>query len=84
MQTRVLTAHVPLPLAKRVDQAATRLDRSRGWVVQKALAEWLSREEERRRLTLEALEDVDSRRLLDQQELEAWADTLGAGRSRKR
>lgn len=29
-ETKVLTAHVPLPLADKVDQRAARLDRSRG------------------------------------------------------
>lgn len=29
MTTKVLTAHVPLPLAEKVDQLATRLERSR-------------------------------------------------------
>lgn len=28
--TKVLTAHVPLPLAEKVDQMASRLERSRG------------------------------------------------------
>lgn len=28
--TRVMTAHVPLPLAEQVDQLAAKLDRSRG------------------------------------------------------
>ena len=33
METKVLTAHVPLPLAEKVDQMAARLERSRGWIV---------------------------------------------------
>ena len=33
METKVLTAHVPLPLAEKVDEMATRLERSRGWIV---------------------------------------------------
>jgi predicted transcriptional regulator len=41
MQTRVLTAHVPIDLAKQLDRAAARLERSRGWIVQKALADWI-------------------------------------------
>lgn len=31
--TKVLTAHVPLPLADKIDQIATRLERSRGWIM---------------------------------------------------
>ena len=82
MNTRVLTAHVPVELARKVGKAAARLERSRGWIVQKALAEWLLREEERRRLTLEALADVDAGRVLDHSDIEAWAAGLGA-RKRK-
>ncbi len=54
-ETKVLTAHVPLPLAKKVDQMAARLERSRGWIMKQALAAWIDQEEERSRLTREAL-----------------------------
>lgn len=61
--TRVLTAHVPLPLAEKVDQLAARLDRSRGWVIRQALAAWIDQEEERSRLLAEASEALDARRV---------------------
>ena len=76
MQTKVLTAHVPLPLAKKVDELATRLERSRGWIVKQALSAWIEQEEERRRLTLEALADVDAGRVIDHQAVQVWADSL--------
>ena len=75
--TKVLTAHVPLPLADKVDQLAARLDRSRGWVVKQALTAWIEQEEERSRLTREALADVDAGRVIDQQTVQAWAESLG-------
>ncbi len=31
--TKVITAHVPLALAEKVEAMATRLERSRGWVM---------------------------------------------------
>jgi predicted transcriptional regulator len=74
--TRVLTAHVPIPLAEKVDQMAVRLERSRGWIMKQALSAWVEQEEERYRLTLEALADADSGRLIDQQAIQAWADSL--------
>ena len=74
--TRVLTAHVPIPLAEKVDQMAVRLERSRGWIMKQALSAWVEQEEDRYRLTLEALADVDSGRVIDQQALQAWADSL--------
>lgn len=76
METKVLTAHVPLPLAEQVDQMAHRLERSRGWIVKQALADWIDREEERRRLTLEALADVDAGQVIDHQAVQAWANSL--------
>ena len=74
--TKVLTAHVPLPLAEKVDQLANRLERSRGWVIKQALFAWIEQEEESRRLTLEALEDVDAGHVIDHQAIQAWADSL--------
>jgi predicted transcriptional regulator len=77
MTTKVLTAHIPLPLAEQVDQIAARLERSRGWIVKQALSAWVGQEEERRRLTLEALADVDAGNVIDHQNVRAWADRLG-------
>jgi len=75
-ETKVLTAHVPLPLAEKVDQLAARLERSRGWIMKQALSAWIEQEEERSRLTREALADVDAGRVIDQQAVQAWADSL--------
>ncbi len=44
--TKVLTAHVPLTLADKVDALAARLERSRGWMIKQALADWVDQEEE--------------------------------------
>ena len=76
MTTKVLTAHVPLELAEKVDQLAARLERSRGWIIKQALSAWIQQEEERRRLTLEALADVDAGHVIDQRAVEAWAASL--------
>ncbi|SEA30940.1 CopG family ribbon-helix-helix protein [Alkalimonas amylolytica] len=75
-ETKVLTAHVPLPLAEKVDQLANRLERSRGWIIKQALAAWVAQEEEHDRLTREALADVDAGRLVDHQAVQAWAKSL--------
>lgn len=76
MATKVLTAHIPLPLAEKVDEIAARLERSRAWIVKQALSAWIDQEEERRRLTIEALADVDAGRVIDHQAIQAWADSL--------
>jgi predicted transcriptional regulator len=74
--TRVLTAHVPESLADKVDALAARTERSRGWIMKQALTAWIDQEEERHRLTLEALADVDAGRVIDHQSILAWADSL--------
>jgi len=76
MTTRVLTAHVPIALADKVDAMADRLERSRGWIVKQALSAWVDLEEERHRMTVEALDDVDAGRLIDHEAMLAWADSL--------
>lgn len=76
MSTKVLTAHVPLPLAEKVDQIAARMERSRGWIMKQALSAWVDQEEERRRMTLEAMADVDAGQVIDHQSVQAWADSL--------
>lgn len=76
IDTKVLTAHIPLPLAEKVDQVAARLERSRGCIVKQALSAWIDQEEERNRLTREALADVDTGNAIDHQAVQAWADSL--------
>ena len=78
METKVVTAHVPLSLAEKVDQIVARLDRPRGWIVNQALSAWVRQEEERQRLTLEALVDVDAGRVIDHQVIQTWVDSLGS------
>jgi predicted transcriptional regulator len=81
---RVVTAHVPADLAKRLDGLADRLDRPRGWVVKEALEAYVGLAEERHRETLAALRDVDSGRLVEHAEIESWLAGLGGTRRGKR
>jgi predicted transcriptional regulator len=69
MDTRVVTAHLPEALAKKLDGLAERLDRPKGWIVKEAIASFIALEEQRHRLTLEALADVDAGRMLDHTEV---------------
>jgi predicted transcriptional regulator len=77
MITKVITAHVPAPLAKRVDELAASLERSRGWIVKEALTVWVAQEEERHQWTLQAMADVDASLVVDDhQVVQAWASSL--------
>jgi predicted transcriptional regulator len=78
LETKVMTAHVPLPLAQKVDELAARFDRSRGWIVKQALAAWVDQEEERSRLTREAMADVDTGRFIDHASVLAWSSSLSS------
>ena len=72
----MLTAHVPLLLAEKVDQMAARMERSRGWIMKQALSAWIDQEEERSRLTREAMEDIDTKHVFDHQAVREWAESL--------
>ena len=84
METRVVTSHLPADLAEKLDGLAERLDRPKGWIVKEAIASYVALEEERRRLTLEALADVKAGRTHDHAEIEAWAARLGTPKRRAR
>jgi predicted transcriptional regulator len=77
MQTRVVTAHIPLDLAEKIDAMAERLERPRGWIVKKALAAWIEEDELRDQLTREAMEEVRQGLGIDHAEVVAWANSLG-------
>lgn len=84
MDTRVVTSHLPAELAKKLDGLAERLDRPKGWIVKEAIASYVALEEERHRMTLEALADVKAGRSLEHAEIEAWADSLGTPKRGRR
>ena len=81
VNTKVLTAHIPLPLAHQTEAHANRLERSKGWIIKEALADWVDREEERDRLTQEALLDIDRGLFVSHEEVEDWLKDLKKGRS---
>lgn len=78
MTMKVITAHVPLALAEKVDEMATSLERSRGWIVKEALSVWVAQAEERRQWTLDGLADVDAGRVVDHSDVLAWTESLGS------
>lgn len=75
-RTKVVTAHVPRELAEKVDAAAARLERSRGWIVKQALAAWVDLEEQRHQMMLEGFADIDAGRVIEHEAMLAWADSL--------
>ena len=84
METRVVTSHLPADLAEKLDGLAERLDRPKGWIVKEAIATYVALDEERRRMTHEALADVKAGRTHGDDEVEAWASGLGKPKRKTR
>lgn len=84
MATRVVTAHLPADLARKLDGLADQLDRPRGWLVKEAVEAYVALAEERQRETQAALEEAASGRTVDHAEVEAWAAGLDAARRRRK
>jgi predicted transcriptional regulator len=84
MSNRVVTAHIPDQLARKLDSLAERLERPRGWVVKEAIEGHLALDEERHRQTLAALAEVEAGATIDHAEVRAWAKGLTAPRRKSR
>ncbi|MFB9061596.1 MULTISPECIES: CopG family ribbon-helix-helix protein [Sphingobium] len=69
-------------MADKIDAPVARIERSRRWIMKQALAAWINQEEERHKMTLEALADVDAGRVIDHQNIQAWADSLATDSQR--
>jgi len=80
MRNRVVTAHIPDQLARKLDSLAERLERPRGWIVKEAIEGYLALDEERHRQTLAALAEVDGGATIDHAEVRAWARSLASQR----
>ncbi len=80
METTVVTAHIPKELSKRVDILADRLDRSKGWLIKQALENLVLDEEEKHRLTLEAMQDVREGKTVPHSVVKQWLREINAAR----
>ena len=74
--TQAVTRQIPSPLVAKVDEMATRLDRSRDWIVRQALTDWIELEDARDQQTRAALADVDAGRVASHDQVKAWANRL--------
>lgn len=77
METQILSTKVPQELATKVDDLAHRLGQSKSWIFQHALTEWIAVEEEKHRLTVEAMKDVRGGNVVSQESVSAWVESLG-------
>lgn len=76
METKMLDAHIPLPLAARLDALAADLALPRDLIVAEAIAAWLDTEERRRISTLRALAAANTIVVVEHDRVIDWADSL--------
>jgi predicted transcriptional regulator len=74
---KTVTAQLPVDLVDRMDDMAARLDRSKQWIVRKAVVAYMARAERESQMIQEGLDDVDAGRLVSMEAMERWADSLG-------
>jgi len=74
---KTVTAQLPVTLVDRMDEMAARLDRSKQWLVRKAVVAYMARAERERQMIQEGLDDVDAGRFVSMAAMEKWADSLG-------
>lgn len=75
-ETRVLTAAIPAELAEKLAIMAAERDQSPDAIVQQALSAWVEDEEERYRLTLKAIAQVEAGQVVDDADVQAWLASL--------
>lgn len=76
VETRTLTAQVPVDLAQQVDALSDLIERPKQWIIKKALVQYLAREAEKRRLIQEGLDDVTAGRTVSFEAMREWANSL--------
>ena len=80
------SVRIPDDLMQRLDATAGRLRRSKGWIINDAVREYLEREDERTRRieeTREALAELDAGELVDGDDVLAWVESWGTDHERK-
>lgn len=67
-------------LQEKLDATATRLQRSKGWIINDALRRYIEREERKQRMleeTEEAVADIQAGRVFSGEEVMKWLETWG-------
>ena len=81
MEVRHLSTEVALDLAARLERLADARGMTNADAMRQALAEWVGQEEDRDRLTQEALASVAAGRVVADVDVAAWIDSLGTDRA---
>ena len=76
----VTTVRLQTDIEQQLDAIAARLHRSKGWVINQALAEYIQKqqlEQERWSQTLEAMESATQGKVVDASEVHDWLKSWG-------
>lgn len=74
------SVRMPDELLEQLEQTAEKLRRSKGWIINDAVKEYLSREERKAQMleeTRQALADIKAGRLVDGEEVMGWLESWG-------
>ena len=71
-ETAIITARVVPELAADLDKLAAALERSRAWIVAKAVERYVREESEFLAFIQEGIDAADRGELISQEEMEAW------------
>ena len=80
------SVRMPDDILQRLDATAARLRRSKGWIINDAVREYLEREDLRQRRneeTREALAELEAGQVVDGEEVLAWVDSWGTENERE-
>lgn len=76
----VTTVRLQVELERQLESIATRLNRSKGWVINQALTEYIDKqqlEQERWQQTLDAMESATQGKVVDASEVHSWLNSWG-------
>ncbi|HYX15977.1 MAG TPA: ribbon-helix-helix protein, CopG family [Nostoc sp.] len=67
-------------LEKKLEVTATKLQRTKGWIINDALRQYIAREEQKLRMleeTTEAIADIQAQRVVSGDQVMKWLETWG-------
>lgn len=82
----VTTVRLQTEVEQHLQAIANRLHRSKGWVINQALAEYIEkeqREQERWRQTLDAMESAAQGKVVDASKVHGWLESWGTDNERE-
>ena len=80
------SVRMPDELMSRLEKTAEHLRRSKGWLINDAVREYLERAERKARMlaeTHEALAEVDAGQLIEGEEVMDWLDSWGSDKEKQ-